>query len=108
MGDDTFYMIVRLDERVPSRQKELSEVEKKINRIVKKEQKKELMDTWLGMVKSNKKFQLYPERLPEPEPEEVEEVEEKAETETEKAGTETEKTDEQKTSGEAVEEKSAE
>lgn len=128
MGEDTLYMIVRLDERVPSRQKELSEVEKRIKRIVKKEQKKELMDTWLGKVKAEKKFQLYPERLPEPEPE-AEKPEKKAETETEKAetetektgteaekagteaekaGTEIEKTDEQKTSDEAVEEKSAE
>jgi len=100
MGEETFYMIVRLDERVPSRQKELSEVEKKIERIVKKEQKKELMDTWLGTVKAKKEFQLYSERIPEPEPE-AEEPEEKAEEAAEK-------TDEQKTSGEAVEEKSAE
>ena len=83
MGEETFYMIVRLDERVPSRQKELSEVEKKIERIVKKEQKKELMDRWLEMVKAEKEFQLYPERLPEPEPE-AEEPEEKAGTETDK------------------------
>ena len=77
LGEDTFYMIIRLDERVPSRQKELSEVKSKIERIVQKQRKKEQMDKWLGTVKVEKKFQLYPDRIPEPEPTEAEaEIEE--------------------------------
>ncbi|MFC1714517.1 peptidyl-prolyl cis-trans isomerase [Candidatus Poribacteria bacterium] len=120
LGEDILYMIIRLDERIPSKQKEFSEVKSRIERIVQKEQKKAQMDRWLEVVKMDKNFQLYPERIPEPAETETEAVEgteagEKTEAETEKteeAGTKeeeaVEKKDEQETSGEAVEEKSEE
>jgi hypothetical protein len=91
-------MIVRLDERMPSRQKELSEVESKIRREVEKEEKKKIMDRWLETIKTEKEFQLYPDRLPEI----VEE--EKAETEEVKPEDAVEEEGEAETSDEAVEE----
>ena len=98
LGEETYYMIVRLEERTPSRQQEFSEVEKKVDRIVQKEKKKERMDMWLKTVKVEKRFQIYPERIPEP----VEEIEETAteaiEGATEEAATEaTEEATEEKT-----------
>lgn len=74
IGEKTYYMIVRLDERIPSRQKELSEVESKIRRTVEKDEKKKIMDKWLGTIKAEKGFQLYPDRLPEIVEEEVKEA----------------------------------
>ncbi len=65
IGEKTYYMIVRLDERIPSRQKELSEVESRIRRAVEKDEKKQIMDKWLATIKVEKGFQLYPDRLPE-------------------------------------------
>jgi peptidyl-prolyl cis-trans isomerase C len=98
IGEKTYYMIVRLDERMPSRQKELSEVESKIRREVEKEEKKKIMDRWLETIKMEKDFQLYPDRLP------VAVEEEKAEPEEVKpenaAGTE----DKAESSDESVEE----
>ena len=41
LRDETFYMIARLDERIPPKQQELSDVEKRVDRIVQKEKKKE-------------------------------------------------------------------
>lgn len=108
MGEKTYYMIVRLDERIPPRQKELSEVEKKINRIVQREKKKEQMDRWLQIIKTEKQFQIYPEKLPEPAAEEAE-AEVEAEAGEVEAGETVEKaeetTEQQKAPGEAVEEK---
>ena len=118
LGEETYYMIVRLDERIPSRQKEFSEVEKNIDRIVQKERKKERMDLWLKTVKVEKRFQLYPEKISVP-VEVIEEVttteeaateatEEKTEetkAETEEAKEPVEANDEQETSDETPEEK---
>ena len=90
MGETTYYMIVRLEERTPSRQKEFSEVKSKIERIVQKEQKKGQMDRWLETLKAEKKFKLYPEKIPAPaEPEEEKEAAEEAVEETEEAVEET-------------------
>ncbi len=123
LGEDTYYMLIRLDERTPSKQKEFSEVKSRIERIVQKEQKKAQMDRWLETVKMDKNFQLYPERIPEPveveeetEAAEGAEAGEKTEAETEKteeAGTKekeetVEKKDEQEAPSEAVEEKGEE
>ena len=95
--DETYYMIVRLDERSPSRQQEFSEVEDRISKIVEKEKKKERMDKWLETLKVESKFYIHPDRIPEPvEAEKVEEAAEEA-GEQETSGEET--------SGEAVEEK---
>ena len=101
IGEKTYYMIVRLDERIPSRQKELSEVESRIRRAVEKDEKKKIMDKWLEAIKTEKKFQLYPDRLPEIVEEEVEE--EKAEFEEVKPEDAVEAKDEAETSEEAVE-----
>ncbi len=109
LGEDTYYMLIRLDERIPSKQKELSEVKSRIERIVQKEQKKAQMDRWLETVKVEKNFQLYPERIPEPaETEEETEAEEGTEAGTKEKEEAVEKKDEQEASSEAVEEKSEE
>jgi len=82
IGEKTYYMIVRLDERIPSRQKELAEVESRIRKAVEKDEKKNIMDKWLVKIKVEKGFQLYPDKLPEiVEEEEVKEEEVKAESE---------------------------
>jgi len=73
--DQTYYMIVRLDERIPERQKEFSEVEKSIRRTVEKQVKSDQMDRWLTAIKVEKKFQLYPDRIIVPVEAEVEGVE---------------------------------
>jgi hypothetical protein len=91
LRDITYYMIARLDERIPERQQEFDEVKDRIRRLVEKEKKKEKMDKWLADLKEKHNYKLYPERIPEvAEPEK--EGAEKAET---KAGESTEvKTDE--------------
>lgn len=106
--DETYYMIVRLDERIPPRQKEFSEVESKISRDVEKEKKKERMDRWLETLKVDKKFYVYPDRIPEIEIEE-EKTAEIAETESEQEppgeeAKEEESSGEQKVPDEAAEE----
>lgn len=64
IGDKTYYMIFRLDEHKPERQQELSEVESSVRSSAEREKKKEMMDKWLVDLKTQKKFQLFPERLP--------------------------------------------
>jgi len=64
MGQDTFYMIVRLDERTPSRQKELSEVKDDVQREVDTQKKRERIDQWLTTLKKEKNFQLFLDRIP--------------------------------------------
>lgn len=94
LRDETFYMIARLDERIEPKQQELSEVEKRVNRIVQKEKKKERMDKWLEGLKVENDYKLYPERIPEV-------VEPEEETEEKAAETADETVDEQKTPDEA-------
>jgi parvulin-like peptidyl-prolyl isomerase len=79
--EETYYMIIRLDEKIPSRQKEFSEVEKSIRRTVEKEKKKARMDAWLGTLKEQKNFNLYTDKIPEvtQESEETEPMEEQEE-----------------------------
>ena len=95
--DETYYMIIRTDEHIPSRQQEFSEVESKIRRAVEKQKKKDRMDKWLETLKVEKRFQLYPDRIPKV-------VEEAAEAEEEKAEETPETEAEQETPGEADEE----
>ena len=102
MGEITYYMIIRLDEKIPSRQKEFSEVEKKIRRLVQKQKKKDQMDSWLEKVKAEKKYKLYPDRIPESAIEAATTEKTKATTEETKATTAKE---EEKKSDEATEEK---
>lgn len=92
--DETYYMIIRADERIPSRQQEFSEVESKIRRTVEKQKKKERMDKWLETLKVENRFQLYPKRIPEAAEPKAEEAEETVEPEGE-----------QETSSEAAEER---
>ena len=85
IGERTYYMIFRLDERIPERQQELSEVRDRIENLVEREKKKELMNTWLEDLKAKRKFQIFADRIPEiPEEEAEDEVsEEEVETEQE-------------------------
>lgn len=95
LRDETYYMIVRLDERIPERQKEFSEVEQKIRRTVEKQVKSDLMDRWLKGLKVEERFRLYPDRIPEPVEPAAEEVKEPT-------------SDEQEGSGQAIEQEGAE
>ncbi|MDQ1328745.1 MAG: peptidyl-prolyl cis-trans isomerase [Candidatus Poribacteria bacterium] len=63
-GQDTFYMIARLDERTPSKQKELSEVKDDVQREVDIQKKRERIDQWLTVLKKEKNFKIYPDRIP--------------------------------------------
>lgn len=116
LRDETFYMIARLDERIEPRQQELSEVEKRVSRIVQKEKKKEQMDKWLEALKEEHNYKLYSERIPEvvePEEETEEKAAEPAAEATDETTSETtsettdETTDEQKTPDEAAAESEA-
>lgn len=80
MDDKSYYMIVRLDERVPETQKGLSEVRDRIERTVEREKKEELRDKWIEDLKSQKKVQLFTDKIPETPKEEAEEIEEEQET----------------------------
>jgi parvulin-like peptidyl-prolyl isomerase len=64
MGQDTFYMIARLDERTPSKQKELSEVKDDVQREVDTQKKRERIDQWLTVLKKEKDFKLFLDRIP--------------------------------------------
>jgi cell pole-organizing protein PopZ len=63
-GQDTFYMIARLDERTPSKQKELSEVKDDVQREVDTQKKRERIDQWLTVLKKEKNFKLFLDRIP--------------------------------------------
>lgn len=79
MGEKTYYMIVRLDERIPEKQLLLDEVKDRIQSIVEREKKKELMNKWLDDLKAKKKFRLFADRITEPPKEEEKAVEETTE-----------------------------
>ena len=105
--DETYYMIIRLDERIPPRQKEFSEVESAISRAVEKEKKKERMDKWLETLKVDNKFYVYPDRIPEVEIEE-EKTAETAETEGEQEVPGEEAKEEETSGGQEAPDKAAE
>jgi parvulin-like peptidyl-prolyl isomerase len=63
-GQDTFYMISRLDERTPEKQKELSEVKDDVQREVDIQKKRERIDQWLTVLKNEKNFKLFLDRIP--------------------------------------------
>jgi peptidyl-prolyl cis-trans isomerase C len=64
IGQDTYYMIIRADEYLPSRQKELSEVKDEITRTAENEAKDERKSKWLDELRKEKKVQLFPDRIP--------------------------------------------
>lgn len=64
IGQDTYYMIIRADEHLPSRQKELSEVKDEITRTAENEAKDERKSKWLDELRKEKKVQLFPDRIP--------------------------------------------
>ena len=66
MGKDTFYMIIRLDEHNPPRQKEFSEVKDDIQNTLEKEKKDERKKQWIEGIKKDKKYQLFADKIKEP------------------------------------------
>ncbi len=95
LGQDTYYMIIRVDEHNPSRQKELSEVKDQVESSVEREKKKERLYQWLDEVKKERKFQLFTERIPKV-PEKVEEDKAKQETPQEETSEKTEESQQAK------------
>ena len=104
LREETYYMIARLDEHMPERQQEFSEVESNIRRTVEKQKKDERMEEWLTGLKDANKFKLYPERVPKVVKEEEEGEGEEASEEAEEASEE----DENEEAAEAAEEEEAE
>ncbi|HGJ66475.1 TPA: hypothetical protein ENS27_14020 [bacterium] len=84
MGPNTFYMIIRKDEEIPSYQKELSEVEDDVRRETEREKKRARIEEWLAEMKKNMKFQLFADRIPEPVIKEEPKEESKEETQEKK------------------------
>lgn len=87
LGKETYYMIIRLDEKIPSRQKELSEVKESVKSTVESDMKDARKAQFIEELKKKMKVQSFPERIPAPP--EVKEGEEgqsetKAETKPEK------------------------
>lgn len=66
MGPDTFYMIIRKDEQIPSKQQEFSEVKDDIQREVEREKKRMRIEQWLEEMKKAKNFKLFIDRIPKP------------------------------------------
>jgi len=97
LGQDTYYMIIRQDERIPSRQKEFSEVKDDIKGTLEREKKEERKNQWLGTLKKEKKFEIFADKIPkvaETKEEKVEQGEQKIEqVEPSKDTTEEEKPD---------------
>lgn len=91
LGEETYYMIIRVDERIPSRQQEFSEVKDDIKRTVEREEKEERKKQWLESLKKEKKLKLYTDRIPKPAEEEkkeqVEGAKEQEEQKTEQPAT---------------------
>jgi len=97
-GQDTFYMIARLDERTPEKQKELSEVKDDVQREADIQKKRERIDQWLTVLKKEKNFKLFLDRIPKY----VEKKKEEPQGTTEGAkGQEGQKTDDKSTGKDA-------
>ena len=64
LGQDTYYMIIRVDENIPSRQKEFSEVKDQISRTLEREKKEERKKLWIDELKKEYKFQMFADRIP--------------------------------------------
>ncbi len=64
LGQDTYYMIIRVDENIPSRLKEFSEVKDQINRTLEREKKDERKKQWIDSLKKEYKFEIFTDRIP--------------------------------------------
>jgi peptidyl-prolyl cis-trans isomerase C len=84
MGTDTYYMIIRLDEKIPSRQKELAEVKDDIKSTAETEAKDARKVQFYNELRKAMKVETFADRIP-PTPEVKEEAkkEEQGETKTE-------------------------
>jgi peptidyl-prolyl cis-trans isomerase C len=99
LGEETFYIITRQDERQPSRQKELSEVKDDIKRNVESDMKDTRKKSWMAQLKEEKKVEIFADKIPK-DPEPKPESENKSETEVKPAEGESAKTN---TDNQAVE-----
>jgi hypothetical protein len=96
-NDEAYYMIFRKEEYKPERIKEFEEVKNRVERTVEREKKRQRISSWVEEITTSGKLKTYPERIPEPPPEEeVEEdkPEEEPETSESKEESETPKLDE--------------
>ncbi|MDE0021666.1 MAG: peptidylprolyl isomerase [Candidatus Poribacteria bacterium] len=77
LGEDaTYYMIFRVEEKMPQRQQTFEEVRSTIEKAVGKIAREERLNEWLTALKERTNLTIYPERLPEDPPPEEENVEE--------------------------------
>ena len=96
-NDEAYYMIFRKEEYKPERIKEFEEVKNRVERTVEREKKRQRISSWVEEITTDGKLKTYPERIPEPPPEEeVEEdkPEEEPETSESKEESETPELDE--------------
>jgi len=66
MGQETYQMIIRKDEEMPSRQKELDEVKDNVKREVEREKKRARIEEWLDGMKKEMKFEIFADKIPAP------------------------------------------
>ncbi len=99
IGQETYYMIVRVDEHTQPRQKELSEVKDDISWTVERNKKRERIDQWLEQIKKERNFKIYPDRIPKPKeeakPVETEEISKEGQLGSDETGSETQQPDAQ-------------
>ena len=89
LGEDaTYYMIFRVEEKMPQRQQTFEEVRSTIEKAVGKIAREERLNEWLTALKERTNLTIYPERLPEDPPPEEENVEETPEGGEESTGSE--------------------
>ncbi|MCZ6676943.1 MAG: peptidyl-prolyl cis-trans isomerase [Candidatus Poribacteria bacterium] len=70
IDEQTYYMIFRKEEHKPERQKLFEEVKSRVEYPVKREKKRQRITEWVAGVTAQGKLKTYPERIPEPPPEE--------------------------------------
>lgn len=65
LTDSLYYMIFRVEDRQPERQKTLDEVRRKVERATERINKRARFEEWLEGLVTTSKLQVYTERLPE-------------------------------------------
>lgn len=75
-NDETYYMIVRKDKEIPSRQQELLEVKDNIKRNIESDMKDAQRKNWINQLKKEKKVEIFTDKIPK-DPESKTESEEK-------------------------------
>ena len=89
LGEDaTYYMIFRVEEKMPQRQQTFEEVRSTVEKAVGKIAREERLNEWLTALKERTNLTIYPERLPADPPPEEENVEETPEGDKESTGAE--------------------